>query len=125
MVIIDPSPDLLEALAHLIRGRGWGVRTASSLAKASALIDAFEPHVVLAGVERPMEIGVSFAQRVRQLHDGHVLLMAMSASPPPDVRAQDAGVFDLICHKPVMEGGVDAIERKAAERFPSLLSEPT
>ncbi len=120
ILIIDPLTDLTDALVLFMRTQNWTVQAARSLVEALKLIDAFRPHVVLAGVERPMEIGVAFAQRVRDLHDGNVLLMAMSASPPSDVRALDAGVFDLVCHKPLMEGGIATIARKVTERFPQL-----
>jgi DNA-binding response OmpR family regulator len=120
ILVIDPLPDLTEALAAVLHARGWEVQTARSLGEAILKTDVFEPHVVLAGVETPLEVGIAFGERLRALHDGNVFLTAMSASSPSDVKKHDPALFDLICHKPLTDDGIDVIEAEASRRFPSL-----
>lgn len=120
IVIIDPNSYLAEALTQLLRGEGWEAELATSLIDASKQIESLQPHVVLAGIEYPMQLGVAFAKRVRQLHDGKVLLIAMSSYPRAEVKKEEPQLFDLICHKPIMEKGLGSIVKLVVDRFPAL-----
>lgn len=120
-LVIDPLHEVAESLVALLVERGWEARSARSLSEAFRTTDSFEPHLVLAGVESPLEVGVAFGRRLRELHDGAIVLAAMSGWPPADVKEQEPQLFDVICHKPMTNEGFDRIESRIRERFPDLV----
>ena len=117
ILVVDPLADLVHALTALLSAKGWSVEAAGSLVEALAKVDRFEPHVVLVGVETPLEVGIAFATRVRALHDGSVLLVGMSAWSPGVVRDRGPDLFDRICHKPLTDEGIEQIEEVGRRRF--------
>jgi hypothetical protein len=48
----------------------------------------------------------------------------MSASSPSDVQEHDPELFDLVCHKPLTDIGLNVIENEASRRFPSISFKP-
>jgi DNA-binding response OmpR family regulator len=102
VLLVDDSPDILEAYSMLLETRGYEVRTAAD--GASALLSAreFLPHVVLLDVRLHAEHGVDVLARLREvpgLQDTSFVAFSGETSLDDRVRALESG-FDRYLTKP-------------------------
>lgn len=79
ILVVDDDPDIVFALALLLRKEGYEVRTAPNRAEGRAALEAFAPDLLLLDVmmEQPDD-GIAMAQELRR--SGHRLPIVMLTS---------------------------------------------
>lgn len=69
LLVVDDHADTLEAMVHLLRGKGAIVRTAERTAAALELLRGWQPDVIISDLGMPTEDGYNLIRRVRGLPD--------------------------------------------------------
>lgn len=94
VLVVDDDADVRMSTALLLELNGYEVKMADSGERAIALIDAFNPEVVLLDIGMPGENGYQVAQSIRRLPNGDdLLLIALSGYGRAEdlARSQEAG----------------------------------
>lgn len=102
VLVVDDCPDMVASCAELLGFYGHEVRTAESAREALALLDGWEPDVVLVDLRMPGMDGFELARwlRVRIAHGP--LLVAVTGLDTKAYRERAAEVgFDHFLVKPV------------------------
>jgi len=103
VLVVDDSPDMLEALSVVLRAAGAVVECASSVEAAWPRLLAAVPDLVVSDVVMPHEDGLSLARRIRAtdaLREVAMVALTANASDLDTERALAAG-FDVHVAKPV------------------------
>jgi PAS domain S-box-containing protein len=67
VLVVDDEPDARETLQQILEHCDAEVRTAGSAAEALAVLETWQPHVLLSDIGMPGEDGYSLMRRVREL----------------------------------------------------------
>jgi DNA-binding response OmpR family regulator len=96
VLVVDDSADLAEAIALLLRDKGYTVRTATDGAAALALIGESAVHCVILDVRMPNMDGHEFARHLRAQYRDDIVLIAISghSATEPEV----AATFSIVDH---------------------------
>ncbi|MBS1124214.1 MAG: two-component sensor histidine kinase, partial [Deltaproteobacteria bacterium] len=103
VLVVDDSPDMLEALGVVLRAAGAVVECASSVEAAWPRLLAAVPDLVVSDIAMPREDGLSLARRIRAsdaLREVAMVALTAGASDLETERAAAAG-FDVHVAKPV------------------------
>jgi signal transduction histidine kinase len=117
LLTVDDEPDTLDVMAELLSLRGAEVTTASSAAEALAVLQGFEPDVLVSDISMPERDGYDLIREVRTRRGpGDLPAVAVTAfAGPEDRRRALAAGFQVHLAKPVDPGElVDVIARLAA-----------
>ena len=105
VVIVDDDQDTLDLIGHVLVRAGADVRRATSAAEAMAIMEAWEPHVLVSDIAMPVEDGSALIQRVRALppdRGGLVPAIAVTAYGRMDDRIRSlASGYQQHLSKPV------------------------
>lgn len=105
VLVVDDEPDAREMLSLMLTYRGVDVRTAASVDEALALMERWNPEVLVSDIGMPNEDGYSLIGRVRLLqaeHGGQIPAVALTgyAGPENSRRVLSAG-YQVCVAKPV------------------------
>jgi len=117
LLTVDDEPDTLDVMAELLSLRGAKVTTASSAAEALAVLQGFEPDVLVSDIGMPERDGYDLIREIRTRRGaGDLPAVAVTAfAGPEDRRRALAAGFQVHLAKPVDPGElVDVIVRLAA-----------
>ncbi len=113
VLVVDDSPDVLEAVACLLRLHGCRVVTASSGREAFAAFErGLRPCMMLLDLRMPDMTGWELCDRMRaheELHETPVVIL--SAEVPDPARAQSVGIRDFLQKPRIAPSLVGAVER--------------
>lgn len=96
IAIVDDATDLANMLAMVLDGEGMDTRTACNGAEALVLVQSFKPHCVLFDICMPGMDGLALARHMRASVGDDVVLLAMTALDPSELRVADT--FELVDH---------------------------
>ena len=101
VLVVDDNHDAGETLALLLHSLNANVRTAHSGSEALAMIDGFNPEVVLLDIGMPFMDGYEVARRIRARRGNGVRLIALTGwGQEADVRRAERAGFDHHLVKP-------------------------
>jgi CheY-like chemotaxis protein/two-component sensor histidine kinase len=101
VLVVDDNHDAADMLGMLLRSLEATVRTVHSGPEALAVIDEFDPEVVLLDIGMPFMDGYEVARRIRTARGHHVLLIALTGwGQEEDVRRAERAGFDQHLVKP-------------------------
>jgi CheY-like chemotaxis protein/HPt (histidine-containing phosphotransfer) domain-containing protein len=123
LLVIDDDPVSLAIAAALLETEGCTVLQAESGERALSLLDGCDPpECVLADLRMPSLSGPELAACLRASVPG-MLLLAMSATPPPDVEGYD-GVLKKPLSPESLRATIDRIAERATIRDAAPEAEP-
>jgi two-component system KDP operon response regulator KdpE len=96
ILAIDDEPQLLKALATILEGRGYRLRTAPNGAMGLDAVAQERPDVVLLDLAMPNIDGVEVCRRLRNISRVPILVLSALADETRKVKALDAGADDYI-----------------------------
>jgi two-component system, OmpR family, KDP operon response regulator KdpE len=96
ILAIDDEPQVLEALAAILEGRGYRLRTAPNGAMGLDAIAQERPDVVLLDLVMPGLSGTEVCRRLRAFSRVPILVLSALSDEPQKVKALDAGADDYI-----------------------------
>jgi signal transduction histidine kinase/ActR/RegA family two-component response regulator len=113
LLVLDDDTDALELFATVLRQAGAEVRVARSVGEAIALLQAWEPDVIVSDIEMPEENGYAFIRRLRggEVPNGErIPAVAVTAYGGVSERIKIASAgFDSYVAKPVEPDELAAI----------------
>jgi DNA-binding response OmpR family regulator len=102
IVVVDDNPDAAEVIAELLRMNGYVVETVYDGAAALALVERFEPHVVVLDCMMPDMGGFELATEMRKRHGDDIVLIAVTGLDPQAFGvSQTFAIVDHYLHKPI------------------------
>ena len=117
VLVIDDDADTLDVFARSLRGYGAIVNSASDVASAVAILETFQPHVVLCDLHMPDRDGYDFlaAMRARPEWDA-IPVIAISGSHPSveHERSLAAGFVEHLVKPTKLREIIDAVTRVIA-----------
>ncbi len=97
ILVVDDEKNYLVVLSALLKGEGYEVATASSGARALALVGEEEPDLVITDMRMPAMSGLELIQRLQELApDTPVIVMTAYGTVENAVEAMKAGAVDYI-----------------------------
>ncbi len=66
MLVIDDDPDIRELLCTVLADEGWDARPAANGREGLALLERWEPDLIVLDLMMPVMDGWTFAQRMRE-----------------------------------------------------------
>jgi two-component system KDP operon response regulator KdpE len=96
ILAIDDEPQLLAALATILEGRGYRLRTARNGAMGLDAVANERPDVVLLDLAMPGVDGLEVCRRLREFSRVPILVLSALSDEPRKVKALDAGADDYI-----------------------------
>lgn len=116
VLIVDDEANARNALAASLRGDGFEVQTASDGRHAMAVLDSFEPDVVLTDLKMPGMDGIELLKQARATtpHSAYIVLTAFG-SIDSAVEAIKSGAESYLT-KPVDLDAVTALVERALDR---------
>ena len=96
ILIVDDEPNIIGAVAPLLRARGYDVLSAMSGRAALEAIDRDEPDLIVLDLSLPDIDGVEVCRRVRQTLSVPILVLSARAGERDKVSALDAGADDYV-----------------------------
>lgn len=103
VVIVDDNLPNIDLARFVLEGDGFAVRSAMHAAEALALIETFQPHLVLMDIQLPGEDGLALTRRLRaQPGGGDLRIVAFTAfaMKGDEARMREAGC-DGYLSKPI------------------------
>ena len=105
VLLAEDDPVSRELVVEMLQPRGATVAAAASASEALAMLESFDPHVVISDIGMPNEDGYMLLSRIRALppdRGGRVPVIALTALARPEDRrrALDAG-FAIHLAKPI------------------------
>jgi signal transduction histidine kinase/ActR/RegA family two-component response regulator len=101
VLVVDDNQDASDMLGMLLQSLNAIVRTVHSGPEALAVIDEFDPEVVLLDIGMPFMDGYEVARRIRSRHGNRVRLIALTGwGQEEDVRRAERAGFDHHLVKP-------------------------
>ncbi|HSL84370.1 MAG TPA: CheR family methyltransferase, partial [Thermoanaerobaculia bacterium] len=99
ILVVDDEPDTAGALAELLGHQGHTARAVPDGASALALVETFDPELVLLDLGLPGMNGYEVARKLRETLDERAMLVALTGYQDDPVRLREAG-FDAHLLKP-------------------------
>jgi two-component system CheB/CheR fusion protein len=99
ILVVDDEPDTAGALAELLGLKGHIARAVPDGASALALVQTFDPEIVLLDLGLPGMDGYQVASKLREMLGQRVMLVALTGYQDDPVRLREAG-FDAHLLKP-------------------------
>ena len=96
ILIVDDEPNIIGAVAPLLRARGYDVASAMSGLAALEAIDRDQPDLMVLDLSLPDIDGVEVCRRVRQTSNLPILVLSARAEERDKVSALDAGADDYV-----------------------------
>ena len=97
VLVVDDEPNALSALAELLGQEGYATATASDGFKALAVMDQFEPEVVLTDLKMPGMDGLEVLRQLRQRsQQTAVVLLTAHGTVESAVEAMKLGAVDFL-----------------------------
>lgn len=96
ILAIDDEPQLLAALATILEGRGYRLRTARNGAMGLDAVASERPDVVLLDLAMPGVDGLEVCRRLRAFSRVPILVLSALSDEARKVKALDAGADDYI-----------------------------
>ena len=97
ILVVDDEKNYLVVLSALLQGEGYEVASASSGARALALVGEEEPDLVITDMRMPAMSGLELIQRLQELApDTPVIVMTAYGTVENAVEAMKAGAVDYI-----------------------------
>ena len=96
ILIVDDEPNIIGAVAPLLRARGYDVLSAMSGRAALETIDRDKPDLIVLDLSLPDIDGVEVCRRVRQTSSVPNLVLSARAGERDKVNALDAGADDYV-----------------------------
>jgi CheY-like chemotaxis protein len=87
VLVVDDEPEVRLVLTEFLESRGFQVTTAESGARALAVVDSVEPHVVLLDVTMPEMDGIETLKRLAALKPGLPIIM-VTANADVDITSR-------------------------------------
>ena len=91
ILVVDDDADLREAIADLLRLRGFEVTVAANGREALDRVAVDLPGVILLDMKMPVMNGWEFARVFRQKHDSQVPIIVLTAADDARKRAAEIG----------------------------------
>ena len=121
VLIVDDNDDAGDTLGTLLGTLQADVRTVRTGPDALAIIDEFDPDVVLLDIGMPFMDGYEVARRIRLKRGGSVVLIALTGwGQDEDVRRADLAGFDHHLVKPPDLEKLGKLLRRALPRSHSI-----
>ncbi len=116
VLVVDDEENICLVLRSLLRKHGYDVAVAADGAAALALVDSFDPDVILTDVRMPNMGGLDLLAQLKQKqHRATVIVMSAYGSMDLAIEAMKAGAYDYVS-KPFRADEVVLVLRKAEER---------
>ena len=96
ILIVDDEPNIIGAVAPLLRARGYDVLSAMTGRAALEAIDRDKPDLIVLDLGLPDIDGVEVCRRVRQTSSVPILVLSARAGERDKVSALDAGADDYV-----------------------------
>lgn len=96
ILIVDDEPNIIGAVAPLLRARGYDVLSAMSGRAALESIDRDKPDLIVLDLGLPDIDGVEVCRRVRETLNVPILVLSARAGERDKVSALDAGADDYV-----------------------------
>ncbi len=96
ILIVDDEPNIIGAVAPLLRARGYDVLTAMSGRAALETLDRDKPDLIVLDLGLPDIDGVEVCRRVRETSSVPILVLSARAGERDKVGALDAGADDYV-----------------------------
>jgi DNA-binding response OmpR family regulator len=113
VLLVEDDPATLQALALLLRRRGWEVQVAATVAAALALVPT-EPDWLVVDLMLPDGDGTRLVEQVRRLGRPTRVAVTTGSTDATRLRAVNALRPDLILIKPI----------QASELFAAMEADP-
>jgi DNA-binding response OmpR family regulator len=94
VLVVDDDQEIRDAVAALLHGEGYRVRTAANGKEALAELDVEAPALVVLDMRMPVLDGLAFAQAAGPKRDGmKILVMTAAVDASLAARAVDADAY--------------------------------
>jgi two-component system, NtrC family, response regulator AtoC len=116
ILVVDDEENIRLVLRTLLKKHGFDVEVADSGEAALALVDAFDPDVILTDVRMPRMGGLDMLATLKaKQHPATVIVMSAYGNVDLAIEAMKAGAYDYVS-KPFKPDEVVLALRKAEER---------
>jgi two-component system response regulator AtoC len=116
ILVVDDEENIRLVLKTLLKKHGFDVEVADSGDAALALLDAFDPNVILTDVRMPRMGGMDLLATLKaKQHPATVIVMSAYGSVDLAIEAMKAGAYDYVS-KPFKPDEIVLALRKAEER---------
>jgi two-component system response regulator AtoC len=116
ILVVDDEENIRLVLRTLLKKHGFDVEVADSGEAALALLDAFDPNVILTDVRMPRMGGMDLLATLKaKQHPATVIVMSAYGNVDLAIEAMKAGAYDYVS-KPFKPDEVVLALRKAEER---------
>ena len=116
ILVVDDDENIRLVLKTLLKKHGFDVEVADSGEAALALLDAFDPNVILTDVRMPRMGGMDLLATLKaKQHPATVIVMSAYGNVDLAIEAMKAGAYDYVS-KPFKPDEVVLALRKAEER---------
>ena len=118
ILVVDDNPLNLKLTRILLAAHGYEVRTAMDSKAALAVLDTFQPRLILMDIQMPGMNGLELTRRLKadpSTRDIVVLALTAYAMKGDEHRAREAGCNGYIA-KPIDTRSLPAVVREYLER---------
>jgi two-component system cell cycle response regulator DivK len=118
ILVVDDNPLNLKLTRILLAAHGYEVRTAMDSKEALAVLDSFQPRLILMDIQLPGMNGLELTRRLKadpSTRDIVVLALTAYAMKGDEHRAREAGCNGYIA-KPIDTRSLAAVVREYLER---------
>lgn len=118
ILVVDDNPLNLKLTRILLAAHGYEVRTAMDSKEALAVLDSFQPRLILMDIQLPGMNGLELTRRLKAdpaTRDIVVLALTAYAMKGDEHRAREAGCNGYIA-KPIDTRSLAAVVREYLER---------
>jgi CheY-like chemotaxis protein len=109
VLCIDNDNSILDGMQTLLGGWGCIVKTASGGKAACAVVEDFEPDIVLADYHLEDETGIDVVARLRDIVSSDLPAILITADRSPQVRDIAKTNAMTVLHKPVKPAALRAV----------------
>jgi two-component system KDP operon response regulator KdpE len=96
VLVVDDEPQILRALKTTLRGAGYDVATAATVAEALAAAAARPPDAVILDLVLPDGDGTDVARELRRWSDASIIVLSAVGEERQKIAALDAGADDYV-----------------------------
>ena len=116
ILIVDDEPKIRMILSTILANEGYTVKTAENGEEGLAVVDAFDPQLILMDQNMPGMDGIQTMARMRDREPGRtIIILTAFGSIPLAVEAMKMGAYDYIA-KPFDNEELLLVIRRALER---------
>jgi CheY-like chemotaxis protein len=119
ILVVDDNPTNLKLVTFLLASSRYDVRTASSAQTALAVLEIFEPDLILMDLQLPDIDGLELTRRLKadpRTSRTPIIAVTAYAMKGDEEKARAAGVDGYVC-KPIQK---DAFRRIVAEQLQKI-----